>query len=76
MKLKKVTLNGIDLLAIKRMDNSLATMLLSNDSIQPIKSVQRYDKKENAHIQVQCPAAIANYNKHMGGVDLLDGFSF
>ena len=56
------------------MDNRLVTMLTSYDSLEPIKSVQRYDKKENAHIQVQCPAVIAHYNKHMGGVDLLDGF--
>ena len=32
-EVKKATLNGIDVLAIKWMDNRLATMLTSNDSI-------------------------------------------
>ena len=64
----------VDLLAIKWIDNRSVTTLTSHDSTEPIKSVQRYDKKENAHIQVQCPVVIANYNKHMGGVGLLDGF--
>ena len=50
----------VDLLARKWIDNRSVTMLTSHDSIEPIKSVQRYDKKENTHIQVQCPVVIAN----------------
>ena len=39
-----------------------------------MKTVKRYGKKEKKFIKVQCRAAIASYNKYMGGVDLLDAF--
>lgn len=48
-------------------------MLTTYDSIEAIKSVKRWDKK-STHVDVHCPPAIVNYNKHTGGVDLLDAF--
>lgn len=38
----------------------------------PIYSVKRFDKKLKTQIEVDCPFLIKEYNRHMGGVDLLD----
>ena len=34
--------------------------------------VRRWDKKERAYTELNCPAVIATYNKGMGGVDRCD----
>lgn len=39
---------------------------------KPIQ-VTRWDKIKKQHVKVECPLVISEYNKHMGGVDLLDG---
>ncbi|GFR85287.1 PiggyBac transposable element-derived protein 4 [Elysia marginata] len=37
--------------------------------------VKRWDKKERKTVEVPCPDAIVEYNKFMGGIDLLDSLS-
>ena len=34
--------------------------------------VQRWDRKEHKHVQVNCPAIVKEYNEHMGEVDVFD----
>ena len=72
--MKEASVDGVKLLATKWIDNRSVAVLSSFDSVEPMKTVKWYDKKEKKFIKVQCPAAIASYNKHMGGVDLLDAF--
>lgn len=38
----------------------------------PKGKVQRFSKEEKKKIDVECPKAIGEYNRHMGGVDLMD----
>ena len=73
-EMKEVSVDSVKLLAIKWIDNQSVTVLSLFDSVEPMKTVKRYDTKEKKFIEVQFLAAIANYNKHMGGVDLLDAF--
>lgn len=35
---------------------------------------QRYDKAKKQKIEITCPHIVQEYNKHMGGVDLMDSF--
>lgn len=44
----------------------------SNPSHQEAK-VARYDRKQKKYLEVDCPQIIREYNRHMGGVDLMDG---
>lgn len=44
----------------------------TNPNVQPSKIV-RFDRKEKKHVDVDCPQIIKEYNRHMGGVDLMDG---
>lgn len=73
-EMKEASVVSVKQLAIKWIDNRSVTVLSSFDSVEPMKSVKWYDKEEKKLIEVQCSAAIANRNKNMGGVDLLDAF--
>ena len=72
--MKEASVDSVKLLAIKWIDNQSVTVLSLFDSVEPMKTVKRYDTKEKKFIEIQFLVAIANYNKHMGGVDLLDAF--
>lgn len=40
--------------------------------VLPMETIKRYDRKQKKFIDVQCPQIIKVYNRHMGGVDLMD----
>ncbi|XP_039954204.1 uncharacterized protein LOC120770686 [Bactrocera tryoni] len=44
----------------------------STDTCQPPK-VTRFDRKKKEYVDIDCPTIVKEYNRHMGGVDLLDG---
>ena len=64
--------DGIDISNVYWKDNKMVTLLSSFVGIDPIDKVDRYDRKGHEKIQVSCPAIVRQYNRHMGGVDLLD----
>ncbi|KAF2885741.1 hypothetical protein ILUMI_20445 [Ignelater luminosus] len=37
--------------------------------INPLTTVKRYSKTDNKKVEIQCPSASREYNKHMGRVD-------
>ena len=50
-------------------DNAVVTISSTQYTEKPTHGAQRYSQKEKKHIEVQCPDAIHQYNKHMGGTD-------
>lgn len=60
------------MVAVKWYDNRPVTLLSNCSGVEPTVTVKRWDKKTKYHILVECPAVILDYNKSMGGVDLLD----
>lgn len=37
------------------------------------QQIERWDRTKKEYIKIECPNIISEYNKHMGGVDLMDG---
>jgi len=64
---------GTDITAVVWKDTKVVNLLSTFVGADPVMKVKRFDKKLKKHVEVDCPAIIKTYNKHMGGVDLLDG---
>jgi len=56
-------------------DNRAVQVSATHAAIHPIRILKRWDNKDKKFVEVQCPAAITEYNSHMGGVDLFDMLS-
>jgi hypothetical protein len=67
-----VVYDNIPVTSVLWKDNKLVTLLSSYCGILPDKTICRFDKKERKNIEVSFSSIIKEYNKHMGGVDLLD----
>ncbi|CAG4981874.1 unnamed protein product [Colias eurytheme] len=65
-------LDGIDMSCVVWKDNKVVT-LLSTYAL-PVTKVNRYDKAKREKIDITCPFIVQEYNKHMGGVDLMDSY--
>lgn len=63
---------GIDLSTVAWKDNKVVTMLSSCFGELPFHDAKRFDRKNKQVITIPCPNVIIEYNKHMGGVDMLD----
>jgi len=64
--------DDIPLTSVVWKDNKIITLLSSYCGILTKNSINRFDKKTKRILDVNCPAIIKDYNRHMGGVDLLD----
>lgn len=64
---------GTDITAVVWKDTKVVNLLSTFVGTEPVMKVKRFDKKLKKHVEVDYPAIIKTYNKHMGGVDLLDG---
>jgi len=65
-------INNHEVFATCWRDNKVVTLLSTFVEIDPISKVKRFSKTENKSIEIDCPNIVSVYNKHMGGVDLLD----
>ena len=63
------------LCVVRWYDNRAVQVSATHAAIHPIKILKRWDNKDKKFVEVQCPAAITEYNSHMGGVDLFDMLS-
>lgn len=58
--------------AVNWYDNCSVSLLSNYTGAQPVTKVDWWDGKQKEIIKVPCPAVVREYNKNMGGVDLLD----
>lgn len=66
------TVEGVPVVAVMWLDNKPVTLASSFVGEHPKEKVKRFCKKSKRYIDVNCPNVIRHYNRHMGGVDLLD----
>lgn len=64
--------DGVDISSLVWKDNKYLTLISSFAGTHPEELVNRFDRKKKETIQVKCPYVIKEYNRHMGGVVLLD----
>ena len=72
-EVKTCVSDNVELRAIKWFDNRAVNILTTFEEVVPTVQIKRWDRKEKKELLVDCPSAVAKYNKNMGGVDLLDG---
>lgn len=53
-------------------DNKEVSIATNHQSIEPFAKARRYNKELKKKVDVDMPLVIAQYNRHMGGVDLHD----
>ena len=59
-----------NIIVLRWLDNGLVQLISTFMGSELGAPVKRWNGKEKKMIEVQCPAIINQYNKHMGGVDL------
>lgn len=76
-------IHGIDVSSLSWKDNRVVNLLSTYVGVKPISSIigneteepltiKRFDKKDKTVKMIPCPQIIKEYNRHMGGVDLMD----
>ncbi|XP_053964729.1 piggyBac transposable element-derived protein 3-like isoform X1 [Anastrepha ludens] len=68
------TFDGVGMSCVTWKDNKMVTLLSTYVGSTPVSSVTRYDKAKKEKVEIPCPKIVLEYNKHMGGVDLMDSF--
>lgn len=66
------SIDGMDVSFLVWKDNKYVNLISSFARTHPETMVKRYDRKQKRTVDVKCPFVIQEYNRHMGGVDLLD----
>lgn len=62
------------LMAVKWNDNQCVTVATNFSTVEPLHKAKRWSSAKKASIDLPQPAAVHEYNLHMGGVDILDRF--
>lgn len=52
--------------------NKIITLLLEYAGAEPKTTIQRFDRWNKIRVDIKCPFIAKEYNRFMGGVDLLD----
>lgn len=64
--------DGIDISNVIWKDNKVVTMVSTFVGEMPKSQVRRYDKTNKRYINIDRPNIVSEYNRYMGGVDLVD----
>ncbi|XP_047135383.1 piggyBac transposable element-derived protein 2-like [Hydra vulgaris] len=64
--------DGVDVSVVSWFENKVVTLMSNFIGSEPSIEVRRFSRKDMCHINISCPGVVTIYNKHMGGVDLLD----
>ena len=73
-EVKAALVDGVDVYAIRWMDNRYVHLLSTFCTSLPVAELNRFDRKRRQYIKVTAPAAILAYNNHMGHVDEVNSY--
>ena len=66
------TVEEVDVSCVAWLDNKQVMLMSTLAGINPVSEISRFDRKKMQTVQISCPNVVKVYNRHMGGVDLLD----
>ncbi|XP_036340573.1 piggyBac transposable element-derived protein 3-like [Rhagoletis pomonella] len=77
------SISGVDVTSLSWKDNKVVNLVSTYVGMKPLltrgqtesassSSIKRFDKKDKTVKMISCPQIIKDYNRHLGGVDLLD----
>jgi len=61
-----------NLVVVKWHDNAVVSIVSNCHGIEPLRSATRWSAKEKRHVTVTVPDVVHQYNRFMGGTDLMD----
>ncbi|CAG4964815.1 unnamed protein product, partial [Parnassius apollo] len=64
--------NGIDVSTVAWKDNKIVVLASTFAGQKPEADVRRWDKQKSKYVTIKRPYVVGEYNRHMGGVDLID----
>ncbi|GBP23588.1 PiggyBac transposable element-derived protein 1 [Eumeta japonica] len=64
--------NDTDISNVVCKDNKIVTLVSTFAGTQPETDVRRWDKQNSRYMNIKQPNVVGEYNRHMGGVDLID----
>lgn len=64
--------SGTGICVVKWFDNRCVQLVSSFVGVEPMTTVKRWNSAAKSRVDVPCPAVVTEYNRHMGGVDLMD----
>lgn len=65
-------IEGVEISTVSWKDNKVVNLASTFVGELPKTVVKRYDKTQKKYIEVERPQIVGEYNRHMGGVDLID----
>ena len=74
IEVKAALVDGVDVYAIRWMDNRYVHLLSTFSASLPVAELDRFDRKRRQYIKVRAPAATLAYNNHMGHVDEVNSY--
>lgn len=66
------SIRGTSIKVTKWVDNNVVSMASTIYAEEPKDTAGRYSRADHARVQVNRPAVVSAYNRHMGGVDRMD----
>ena len=69
---KVAVIDEVQVTYVRWYDNKSVNLLSTLVGAEPVSLVTRWNRKENKYCQIPSPKLVQEYNKHMGGVDLMD----
>ncbi|CAH2005856.1 unnamed protein product [Acanthoscelides obtectus] len=63
---------GVPISSIAWKNNKIVSLVSTFCGTLPKSKADRCDKSQNKRVEIDCPKIVKEYNKHMGGVDLMD----
>ena len=61
-----------NVVCVRWLDKKVVTLISTYAGIEPITKARRWNKSRKEYDEIDCPKVVQEYNKFMGGIDVLN----